>query len=130
MGYRREARIYKLNFADPEFHGLEVRAKSCPTGVFLEMSTLHEIQIPIKPADEAKVYRLFDHFSKALVSWNLEDDAGSPVPADLHGIYTQDLEFILAIMLAWMDAVGGVSTPFPNPPDFDTGSIPMETLAN
>jgi hypothetical protein len=74
---------------------------------------------------------LFETFATALVSWNLEDEDGTPVSADLEGIQSQDMEFILAVVRAWLEAVSSVNAPLG---EGSTGggtsqvpSIPMET---
>lgn len=56
-----------------------------------------------------KLRQLFDNFADSLVSWNLGSDPASPVPANRQGVYSQDIDFVLEIISAWAEAVGGVS---------------------
>jgi hypothetical protein len=49
----------------------------------------------------------------ALVSWNAEDEDGQPIPADMGGIRSQDLDFNMKIINAWTDAIAGVKAPLP-----------------
>ncbi len=112
--------------------GLVVRAQSVPLGVFLELIELKEVDTKnITAEDAAKVDRLFTGFADALVSWNLENEDGSPVPATADGLKSQDIDFVMQIVSAWIAALSQV-------PDFlvnkssDGGksleqSIPMET---
>jgi hypothetical protein len=125
MGFVRQSKTYRLTFEDPEFEGLEVRARSVPVGTLVELiglASVVERGTGSLTADETKaVGQLFAGFGKALVSWNLEepilDDDGEPtgevrpVPATVEGLYSQDLEFVMQIISAWMEAVGGVAAP-------------------
>jgi hypothetical protein len=115
-GFRKPAKVYRLKFADEEFAGLEVKAKSVPLGTFLELSTLAE---PIAGGDSreqvTRVSQLFAGFAQALISWNLEDEeTGEAVPATYDGIMAQEFDFVLAIITAWMEAISGVAAPLAN----------------
>lgn len=115
MGYVRQQKIYKLVFADPDYEGLEVRARSVDIDTFLEIAELAD-QADQEPAAMRK---LLDGFAGVLVDWNLEEPAPTktdpgrqrPVPATRAGLGKQDPEFAIAIVLAWMDAVGDISAP-------------------
>lgn len=123
--YVRQAKTYKLVFTEEDMAGLQVRAKSLPLGAFMDLIDLagrfDEADASDLSAEDAKALRqLFEGFAEALVSWNLEapvyDDDGTvvgstPVPATVEGMYTQDMEFVMAVIKAWMDAVAGVSAP-------------------
>jgi hypothetical protein len=126
MGYVRQRKIYKLVFEDPDMAGLEVRARSVPLGTLMrliELAGLIDRGTANLNPDEAKAIReLFTGFADALVSWNLEepvidDETGEetgevcPVPATVDGLYSQDMDFALHIIEAWMDAVAGVAGP-------------------
>lgn len=134
MGYKRPSTIYKLNFTDPDMEGLEVEARSLPLGKLMSVIKLAEAASgsdgvrDVEAADE-----LFSVFCTALVRWNLEDEDGTPVPQTLDGLYTQDFGFALAIVIAWIDAIAGVSGPLDSSSDdgkrFPAVSIPMETLS-
>ena len=125
-GYRREKPLYKLTFADDEFDGLEVVAKSLPLGEFFELQRLQEKANTDPDVAEQVIGRLAD----VLTGWNLEDDDGQPVPCTFEGIKQQDLPFVLAIFQAWMEAVASVpNRSRGNSNDGETSlelSIPME----
>ena len=125
-GYRREKPLYKLVFADPQFDGLEVMAKSLPLGEFLELQKLQARAGEDPDAAEQVIRRMAD----VIVSWNLLDDADDPVPASYDGLLTQDLPFVMAIFMAWQEAVAGVPNLSPNgSPNGVTSlelSLPME----
>ncbi|MGH3381368.1 MAG: hypothetical protein ACRDP6_42215 [Actinoallomurus sp.] len=137
MGYKRN-KIYKLVFADPEFEGLEVRARSVSTGKFLEIVELAKLRdresTELSAEDMAKVTGMLEVFAGALISWNLEDDDDQPVPATHEGLLSQDLDFVLDLVKAWMDAV--VSVPddvgkgSASGVTFPEASLPMDPLSD
>lgn len=142
MGYVREPKTYRLKFADPEMEGLEVRARSLPLGQFMELMTLASSMGDgaLSNKDAEQVNTIFRIFSSALVSWNLElpDPRGEdyepiPVPADMDGLYSQDLNFIMQIVRAWMTAIASVDDELGKGLNSSNksleASLPMETLS-
>lgn len=137
MGYRRPKHVYKLVFEDEDMGGLEVRTTSPSLGQFLELAKLAELDVSdptaVTSSDLEQVRELFEMFAEYLVSWNLEDEGGQPVPSDLSGLMLQDIGFIMRIILAWMKAIAGVSGPKERPSSgggpFPEGSLPMEPLS-
>ncbi len=129
MGYVRKPRVYLLRFADPEFEGLEVRATSLPIGQLLEVAELADSD----SRDAKHLTALFDAFATVIVDWNLEREDGSPVPATTAGMFEQDLDFMMALIRAWMEAVASVPAPLPidssGTEPFPEESIPMELLS-
>lgn len=143
MGYRRVPKTFKLTFEDEP--GLEVYCRSAPLGQILALMEL------VKEEDDGKMSlrelgrleELFSTFGASLKSWNLEDEDGNPitwdptgeeteVQAKVRALKTQDLDFVLSLILAWMDAVVGVSDPLKRKSSSGDqspeGSIPMATL--
>lgn len=103
-GYRRAHKVYKLVFADPDMDGLVVRVRSIRIGELRELITLAQLDLDhVSAADADKVGRMFEVFADALISWNVEDDQGEPVPATLAGVSTQDGDFILLIVREWLN---------------------------
>lgn len=133
MGFKKMATVLRLKFEDPSLTGLEVLAKSVPTGDFLDlMDAASKMDLTSKefnPEDLKAVRVLIDGFAKALISWNLEDEDDEPVPATLQGVRDQELDFLLPIVTAWMDAVAGVSADLgkasPSGETFPEAAIPM-----
>lgn len=136
MGYRRERKVYRLNFeGDPEMDGLVVKVRSTSIGNLLQVAGLLVLADrdvdELQPDDIARLDQLFDGFAGSLVEWNLEDEQGTPVPATPDGVKGQDADFILPIVKAWFTAMNGVPTPL-GAPSSDGGrslerSIPMES---
>jgi hypothetical protein len=128
-GYQRST--LKLKFDDPDLDGLEVRVKRMPIGDLLAVTTLSELGGAIAEMGE-QLGKLLDTLSDALLSWNLEDAHGNPVPTykgePAHdvvsdgggvtrvpstGLYSVDIDLILSIVEGWMSAAAGVSRPLP-----------------
>lgn len=139
MGYRREPRIYKLSFEDPDMDGLVVRVRSLPVGQFLEL-TRAAGQVEASGTGQANAEQMditFRGLAAAIVEWNLEEEGPDgqmwSVPADLDGLYRQDLPFVMAIIQAWLDAVAAVPPPLPGASSggqpFQEASLPMAPLS-
>lgn len=135
-GYRHKAKTYKLTFED--YPGLEVVTKSASINVLSKMMRL-AVEVDgvgtddLTAEDIDKMDELYAGFAKALVSWNLEDEDGTPVPTTVEGVRDQDPDFILSIVMRWAEAVS-------SPPDdlgkgsnsgprFPEGSLPMAPLS-
>src|SRR5215472_683650 len=116
MGYKRK--LYTLTWPeDHDLHGLEVVTKGLTVERLFKMTSLATGLDagggPQKQADAAT--QLFGEFARCLVSWNLEEDDGAPVPATAGGVADQDMGFMISLILSWMDAVAGMGgdTPLP-----------------
>ena len=102
MGYVPKRTLYKLNFAETEYAGLEVVARSASMAVLLAILELAEQVEESGPKEAlAKLDELFGLFGTVLESWNVETEAGDPVPATKAGLLSQDPGFTLALILMW-----------------------------
>lgn len=102
MGYRRVPTIYTLDqFKD--YSGLEVRMTSIRIGKMRELMTLLDNDDVTDEQMDAMVKMVSDN----LVSWNLEEEDGAPVPADRAGVDSLDLNMLLEIITAWMEQLTG-----------------------
>lgn len=104
-GFVRDT-VYVLNFDDAQYEGLIVKARSAPVGRLVELAALVDKVNATESLDE-----LLSGFAKSLISWNLETPDGEPVPATLESLREQDFEFVIDIVMAWMDAVASVAGP-------------------
>ena len=134
MGYKRPTKVLKLNFEDPEMKGLVVRVKSVKLGKLLGLVKLVSLDTEkLTPEDLALIDDVFQTFADSLVSWNVEDDDDQPVPPTLDGVYSQDLDFIMEIVAAWVDGLTGVSDPLAGRSrgggTSQEASLPMEVLS-
>jgi hypothetical protein len=129
MGFKRDPKQYRLKWAEGhEFYGLEVTMRSLPINEFLQMT-----ELTTKDATDVRAAQeLFRTFGSALLDWNLEDEKDEPVPATYDGVIAQDLDFIMAIVMAWMTALSEVAPPLPQSSDAgnlpSVASLPMVTL--
>jgi hypothetical protein len=132
MGYVPKKKLYSLKFDDHE--GLVVRANTVDTAAFFEISALADVDEP--SLDDINM--LFTRFSAVLVDWNVEtedEETGErfPVPKTLDGLLSLEFDFVLEIILGWMEAVAG--TPAPLEKRSISGdhplmaTIPMEPLS-
>lgn len=132
MGFRPQATLYKLRFTDPELSGLEATAESLTTDEFLTMQRLAAAATKTNAGADgiAAAEKLLDGFAANLVSWNLEDKDGKPVPATRKGVGAQKFDLIITMVMAWMEAIAGVDPTSRNGSNgggtFPEGSIPME----
>jgi hypothetical protein len=156
VGYKR-TKTYVLTFADEQFAGLEVRARGASIqhviGLvgLMDLAGLKDIT-KITPQDRRELDRLFrifvgcpkacdwahedqggNHYVSKIKSWNLEDEDDIAVPATYEGYVELDMEFQMALVFTWLEAVVGVGggdlgkdSPGGGLPPGD--SIPMETL--
>lgn len=102
MGYRKVPTIYTLKLE--KYPGLEVRMKGLKVG---EMRKLVRV---LDNDDEttAALDAMFALVGKGLVSWNLEDEQGKPVPATMEEIEELEYPVINAILNVWLETVTGV----------------------
>lgn len=144
MGYKPKKKVYKLIFEDPELNGLEVKATSTPLGSFLDSMTdlttkeekpsdKLEARVAMASATVGAFEKQLAEFANCLVEWNLEFDDGTPVPATVEGLRTQDIDFVKDILTAWQEAISGVSGPLDDSSTSGesslVASLPMETLS-
>lgn len=104
MGYRKVPTIYTLaEFKDEP--GLVVRMKAIKLGKVRKLIRLvdGENSNDLETLDE-----IFSLVEEGLVSWNLEDESGAPIPADMSGIEEQELPMLLEILNVWLSQMTGV----------------------
>jgi hypothetical protein len=104
--FLKKSTLYVLKFEgeDDELDGLEVTIRSLSIREFLALTRLS------KSPDEAGD-AMMERFASALVEWNLADEDGRDVPADLDGVQVQEPKFILRLISAWMEQMAGVDAP-------------------
>lgn len=103
MGYRPKRTPCKLDFSGTEFDGLEVTTRPVPMSVMIDAATASA------SADPAAGRQIAATFAYALESWNVEDDEGQPVPADLDGLMSQPPQFVYAVINAWAASLAGAA---------------------
>ena len=106
--FKRERKLYQLQFEADELDGFECVATGTTLERFIEITALSEVLKTPEGRTPENVEKQFTLFAEYLVSWNLDDDDDQPIPCTYEGLKTQDFEFVMAIMMAWMQALGGV----------------------
>jgi hypothetical protein len=105
VGYRPRRTLRKLDFSGTEYDGLEIIMRPVPMSVVYDVAE----RCAVAPQDPAAARHVAATFAYALESWNVEDDDGQPVPADLDGLLSQDPQFVFAVIAAWMAAMAGMA---------------------
>lgn len=129
MGYRKQSTLYKLIFE--KYDGFEVYVKSMSVGDLMELSSVAD---SVKAEDLSQSMeqsnKMLETFANHLVKWNLEDEDGKEIPATLEGIKSQEMPFVIEIILEWMNQVAQVDENLVRRPNTmpNLASLPMETL--
>lgn len=108
MGFRPEPTIYNLDFSGTYLEGLEIRATCCSVGEYRKMLQIAAIGNAEKTISEEGMERsdwVIELMLKNIVSWNLEDMAGQPVPVTKEGLNSQEERTGRAILSAWQTAL-------------------------
>lgn len=102
--------VFQLQFDDAELAKLDVRLRasyglvdSAGALVAVDLDAITAGQA--RPEDLARLRALVTDFSGALVSWNLEDAAGEPLATDVHTVRSLDMNFVLALVAAFMETL-------------------------
>ena len=123
MGYKPKRTVYKLDFSETEYAGLEVAVRAGSIGDLLALQELADADA--MTADEAR--RMFAGFAALLVSWNVEDEDDGPVPVSYKGVASQEPDFIKAIITAFYANVAGTPPPLPGASDSGATSAEVST---
>lgn len=119
MGFKPPRKIYNLDFTGTDYDGMQVRMRGMTVGEQLDTS-LDDLEAIIETV------------ANLLIDWNIDDEKGNPVPANLEGLRTQDGPVASAIFHALTVAISGVPAPLPegsqNGEPSAVASIPMEPL--
>lgn len=99
MGYRKTPTIYTLTNVKDE-DGLVVRMKAIRVGRLRKL-------MAVLSDDEAQLDEMFSLLLEGLVSWNLEDEDGVPVPTTMEGLEQQEIPLILNILTEWLENMTG-----------------------
>ena len=105
-GFRIPDKVALITFDGTDYEGAEVRAK-----LNVNFRYFSEIQATVAEGSTngLKVAELFGE--TALISWNLEDDDGNPIPANADGMATIPVELVNLIVGNWAEAVADIPDP-------------------
>lgn len=132
VGFKPKHKVYKLVFADPDMEGLVVRARSTSVEQFLEIQAMADSTDENSAVESLKT--LFTTFVSLVIEWNLEaDDSEEILPLEAKSLLIQDLDFAMAMVHAWIQAVAGVPDAVGKASTSGAtaleGSLQMETLS-
>ena len=135
MGFVRRKQ-YKLHdhFQDPDLAGLEVVARALPVGEHMALlAVAQERPESTRESIAAWAGEMCALIAESIVSWNLCDDDGRPVPVSAEGVATLDHDAVYELAGAYFRAATEVKAPLDEPPPGGgpslEGSIPMEALS-
>lgn len=120
MGFREPSTIKLVFEPGDEYHGLEARMRGMSIADWLTASGLDG-------GDGDDAGATMHRFYKALVSWNLEDETGKPVPVE--DAPNRDSRMIRRLNNAWIEALTGVHKSDPLPDDSPSGETYPELSA-
>lgn len=130
MGYVRQATLSLTFDEDTEFAGLKVRARRPSIRQVALWSMLGVEKTSVEEA-KSELDQVVEMLADLLIEWNVEHEDGSPVPATIDGVWSQDAPFIGRILTEIMKARVEVPPPLagssPSGAPFPEVSIPMET---
>jgi hypothetical protein len=124
MGFRPEPTIYNLKFDGTALDGLQARMSCCTIAETDDMLRTAVKEGDINEDTLKDNDRILDLFVNHLVSWNLEDLAGQPVPTTREGINSQERGLIAQLIAAWQIAMSTV--PNLSPPESSSGETSEE----
>ena len=124
MGYKPPKTVFKLDFSATEYAGLEVAVRAGSIGKLLGLQELADQDA----LTAAEARQMFAGFAELLVSWNVEDDDGKPVPAAYEGVAAQEVDFIKAIITAYFETTAAAPPPLPGT-SASGGNSPVAALA-
>jgi len=110
MGYRPPRKTATLTFKG-DLEGLVAEVKTTSVGAYLNV--LEAAALPQKiesmvatPEQTATFVKNVKTFTELLISWNLEDVDGSPVPPTFDGMLSQEPWFVKEVLVTWMNHYG------------------------
>ena len=124
-----------LDFTGTPYEGLEVTVDAASMAVMLSVTELFAAASERTSQESVTAMRdLLGMFAQVLESWNTEDrKTGDPVPATLEGLLSQDSDFVLAIIGAWLtgtlQADDDLGKDLPSGETSAEELIPMEPLS-
>lgn len=106
-GFRRKQAVYVLTFESTILNGLEVRMRSVS---LQQLFDIEELQRTARKAgaDRDASRKLIERVAAEILSWNLENDDGTPVEPSYEALANLDLREVVLIINAWKNALAAV----------------------
>lgn len=110
MGFRVQAKLYKLVFPDDEdLNGFEITVRSMSVGEFQKILRLGQVEDRKESVEGNE--QLIRMFASKIDSWNLEDDKGKPVKPGFDAVSELDNSMVSKLLAAWTTAALEVPKP-------------------
>lgn len=108
MGFKVKRKVFRLQFEDEELKDMSIRVRSISLGRLLDIAD--QADNLRAGAGLAQTRELCEVFMDRMESWNLEDEElGTPIPTNVDGLYSLDVDLAITMMLAWFDAMTAVT---------------------
>ena len=105
-GFRLPEKTARITFEGTDYDGAEIQLRLSVS--FAQFIALRE---SAQSEDQEGMARLFGE--TVLMEWNLEDDAGQPIPATGDGMLAIPLQLTNLVVQHWVEEVAGVPSPLP-----------------
>lgn len=131
MGYKPRSTIYTLDFDGTDWDGLEVRMRATKLGNLFGsagiLGIVEKIGRNSLPSSEEMALALsqYEVIAEHLVSWNIDADDDSPLPATLDGLKTLEVPLVMAISNTWQAAMQDVAPPLPAGSSVGLPDVPL-----
>lgn len=110
VGYRAKNKVYRLTWEPGhDLHGFEVQARAMRLGEMLHVASMAAAM----KDDASDIEKLIGTFSQVLMSWNREDEDGTPIPANAEALRDMETGEFFALLDAYINAGVGVPDPLP-----------------
>jgi hypothetical protein len=107
-GYRIPERTARISFSGTDYDGAEIEVRLSVTfGQFIGLRAAAQGE------DQEGMARLFG--DNVLMTWNLEDNNGDPIPANGDGMLAIPLSLTNLVVQHWVEQVAGVPDPLSVP---------------
>ncbi|GAA2199949.1 hypothetical protein [Streptomyces bangladeshensis] len=139
MGYRKTTRKIEVSLKGHKVYGQDTEhpvayARGKNLEEYLRLQGFTETE---EGDERTGIVRQLEEFADSLISWNLENEDGTPVPCTRAGLFSIDNDLALAMATEWLERLGGKvdeASPLdgtslsgePSP----VASIPMEALSD
>lgn len=141
MGYTKKRKTFNIEFTDEsEYFGLQVRARSLSVNEFValvEQMPEGAAEGKVSAKDLKEIQGMYSSFIDSAISWNMEEEDGTPTPLTLDSLMDLDFDLANDLIVLWMDGVMATSSvPVPLGEGSNAGaispvlSLPMEPLSS
>jgi hypothetical protein len=121
VAYTRKPKVFRVSFEEPHpLAGLTIQTKGLSVKEFAAFGLrLGEVALVEKAGSDAEQLAELENlmgaidevkamFADKLIEWDMLNEDGSAVPADLEGVTSLDDEEFFGIVNEWLVAIGGV----------------------